>query len=145
MDWRGTEMLEPNPQDLMSNWLKRGGRQEKPTITATLLAAGRRWSSSPRTQTPSVPRRPREARHTLKASTHRASPRNLTTHLSSALARVLTWVSCKSPNPTRAASKSCGGTCLAEELEPLQIILFFFDPFGSKSAVEELRPQALGF
>lgn len=40
-----------------------------------------------------------------------------------------------------AASKSCGGTGLAELLKPLRFMFFLSDPFGSKSAVDELCPQ----
>lgn len=48
-DGLDSKMLEPNPQDRVSNWLKRGGRWP-PSWTA-----GRRQSSWLRTRSPSVP------------------------------------------------------------------------------------------
>lgn len=41
--------------------------------------------------------------------------------------------------------RAAGGACLAELLKPLRFMFFLSDPFGSKSAVDELRPQPLIF
>ena len=66
-----TEMLEPNPQGLVSNWLKRGGRQKKLTIIVTLLDCREEMEKfSKNTEEP--PQCAREAYHSPKANTHRA-------------------------------------------------------------------------
>ena len=143
-----TEMLEPNPQGLVSNWLKRGRRQKKLTIIVTLLDRREEMEKfSKNTEEP--PQCAREAYHSPKANTHRAPSSTPPPTLSWVLARVLTWAGFISsvpapvpPCPTaRAPSKCCRATCLAKEPEPLQFMLFFSTPFGSKSAVDELRPQ----
>ena len=85
-----TEMLEPNPQGLVSNWLKRGRRQKKLTIIVTLLDRREEMEKfSKNTEEP--PQCAREAYHSLKANTHRAPSSTPPPTLSCVLARVLTW------------------------------------------------------
>lgn len=68
-----TEMLEPNPRGLASNWLKRGGRQQKLTSIVTLLDS-REEMEKFRKNTEEPPQCSREAYHSPKAKTHRAPP-----------------------------------------------------------------------
>ena len=87
-----TEMLEPNPQGLVSNWLKRGGRQKKLTIIVTLLDCREEMEKfSKNTEEP--PQCAREAYHSPKANTHRAPSSTPPPTQSWVLARVLTWAS----------------------------------------------------
>ena len=68
-----TEMLEPTPRGLASNWLKRGGRQKKLTSIVTLLDSRQEMEKfSKNTEEP--PQCSREAYHSPKAKTHRAPP-----------------------------------------------------------------------
>lgn len=102
-------MLELNPQDLGSNWLKKGGRQKQLTIIVTLLDSREEMEKfSKNTEEP--PQCSRQADHSPKANTHRAPTRTPPPTLSWVLARVLTWASFISSAARPPAPPHCQST-----------------------------------
>ena len=102
-------MLKPNPQDLGSNRLKKGGRQKRLTVIVTLPDTREEMETfSKNTEEP--PQRPRKADHSPKANTHRAPPRSPPPTLSWVLARALTWASFISSAAHPPAPPPCQST-----------------------------------